>query len=97
MTVPEVVLEVRVRPGGAKEHLTYDPWRKVWTVTVTAPAREGEANRAVVALVARVLAVPASQVILEAGGRSRDKRLRVVGVGADGVEQRLQGFAASSP
>ena len=48
---------------------------------VRAAAAQGEANAALLRLLADALGVPARAVSLEAGGRGRVKRLRVVGDG----------------
>jgi uncharacterized protein YggU (UPF0235/DUF167 family) len=52
---------------------------EVW---VTAPALEGEANRAILAAVAKWLRVPRSRVRLVRGGRNRIKVVQVEGVSA---------------
>ena len=56
-------------------------------VRVAAPAERGKANRAVVRLLAEVLA-PAS-VRLMAGGTTRTKKILVVGAGLASVRRRL--------
>ena len=58
-------------------------------VRVTAPPVEGEANRAVAALLARVLRVPPSTVRVVRGERGRDKMVRVAGLGMGDIEARL--------
>ncbi len=62
-------------------------------VRVTRPPADGEANRAVVRLVADALAVAPSRVSIAAGGRSRRKRLQVDGIGPDELSRRLTGLA----
>jgi uncharacterized protein YggU (UPF0235/DUF167 family) len=58
-------------------------------VRVTRPPADGEANRAVLRLVARALDVPAGSVELAAGSRSRRKRIRIIGLNDDDLRRRL--------
>ena len=64
----------------------------VLQVRVARPPAEGEANRAVIRLVADALRVAPSRVTIVAGARSPRKRLRVDGIAADELERRLQGL-----
>ena len=61
----------------------------VLRVRVTRPPAEGEANRAVLRLVARALDLPPSHLVLVAGERARRKRVRVDGIGRDELARRL--------
>jgi uncharacterized protein YggU (UPF0235/DUF167 family) len=66
-------------------------WRSgVLAVRVTAPPVEGEANRAVSALLAGALGVRPSAVSVVKGARGRDKLVRVEGLTAPEVESRLR-------
>lgn len=58
-------------------------------VRVTRPPADGEANRAVLRLVARALGVPSSTLTLVAGARSRTKRYAVSGLSAADLRDRL--------
>lgn len=58
-------------------------------VRVTRPPADGEANRAVLRLVARALGVPVSKVTLVAGARSRRKRCAVEGISPAELAARL--------
>jgi uncharacterized protein YggU (UPF0235/DUF167 family) len=58
-------------------------------VRVTRPAADGEANRAVVRLVARALNLAPSRCELVAGERGRRKRLRIGGIDAATLDRRL--------
>ncbi len=60
------------------------------TVSVNAPAREGEANKAVTEYVASVLGLKKHQVALSrASAKSREKVLSVAGLSAPDVQQLL--------
>ncbi len=48
-----------------------------------APALEGKANRAVIALVAEHLGVPSSSVTIRSGATSSQKRVLVTGIGKE--------------
>ena len=66
-------------------------WRKTISCRVTAPAVEGKANRAVIALVSRILGVPATAVSIQSGATSSQKRVLVTGIGKKDLLDRLAG------
>lgn len=66
------------------------PWQGgVLQIRVARPPADGEANRAVLGLVARVLAVAPSTLTLVAGERSRLKRIEVRGLPPADLDARL--------
>jgi uncharacterized protein YggU (UPF0235/DUF167 family) len=81
-----VALTVRATPKGGRDAIdgiaALADGTCVLKVRVRAAASEGEANAALLRVVAAALQVPARAVSLVAGGRGRLKRLRVVGDGA---------------
>ena len=62
-------------------------------VRVTRPPADGEANRAVIGLLARALGVPPSSVDLVGGARSRTKRFAVRGLSGAELRARLAALA----
>ena len=80
-----LLLTVRVTPKGGRDAIDgiarLADGACVLKLRVQAAASEGEANAAVLRVVAAALAVPARDVCLVAGGRGRVKRLRVDGPG----------------
>jgi len=84
---PDASLAIRVKPRSSREGLAADGDRIV--VQVRAPAAEGQANRAVTAVVAKALGVPKSAVSIARGLRSRDKLLRIAGLSASDLQERL--------
>jgi uncharacterized protein (TIGR00251 family) len=58
---------------------------------VAAPPVEGQANAALVKLVAKTLGVPKSRVAIVRGQSARDKVVRVEGLSRDDAHARLAG------
>ncbi|MGZ6255759.1 MAG: DUF167 domain-containing protein [Candidatus Limnocylindria bacterium] len=87
--MPRVELRVRVTPRAEVDRA--GPYAaEVLHVRVTRPPADGEANRAVSAVVARALGVSRSAVTLVAGTRSRDKRFAIDGLSRADVAARLR-------
>jgi uncharacterized protein (TIGR00251 family) len=92
-------LELRANDGGTRVELRVKPRASrsavlgvragVLEVAVTAPPVDGEANAAVVEVVASALGVAKRDVELVMGASSRTKVLRVDGLGPDEVRARL--------
>lgn len=86
-------LPVRLTPGAAADRI--DGWdvdaegRPVLRVRVRARPVEGEANAALVKLIAKSLGVPKSAVSLARGGQSRTKMIAVAGLSEDDLKARL--------
>jgi hypothetical protein len=62
-------------------------------VALTAPPAEGKANTACVEFLAELLDVPRSSITIAAGETSRNKIIRVAGLTAAQVEERLRAAA----
>ena len=86
-------LPVRLTPGAAADRI--DGWdvdaegRPVLKVRVRARPVEGEANTALIKLLAKSLRVPKSAVSLDRGGQSRAKMLSIDGLTDDELRDRL--------
>lgn len=86
-------LPIRLTPGASVDRI--DGWdvdadgRPVLRVRVRARPVEGEANAALLKLMAKTLGVPKSAVTLERGGQSRSKRIAVEGLSEDEARERL--------
>jgi uncharacterized protein len=82
-------LEIAVVPRAASD--VVGPYADgTLRIRVTRPPADGEANRAIIRLVARALDVAPSRLDLVAGSRSRRKRIRVSGLGEGELRQRLE-------
>lgn len=86
---PSADLRVRLTPRAGREQVTL---REDGTlaVRVAAPPVEGRANAALERAVAKALGVPPSRVAVVRGARSRDKTVRIDGLDADGLAERLR-------
>ena len=81
-----LALAVRLTPKGGRDSIDgveqLADGRSVLKARVRAPASEGEANAALVKLIAKTIGVAPREVELVAGATSRVKRLKVAGHGA---------------
>jgi hypothetical protein len=91
---------VRDTPGGATFQVKVHPRAKKNAITgqvgdalklaLTAPPIDGRANQACIEFFAKVLNVPRSSVTIAAGESSRQKLIRVCGLSATQVAERLR-------
>lgn len=82
------VIRVRVQPRAARDEII--GWRdETLRLRVTTPPVDGRANDAVRLLIARAVGLAPSTVSIVAGERSRDKLVRVGGLTAEALRQRL--------
>lgn len=86
-------LPIRLTPGASSDRI--EGWdvdadgRPVLKVRVRARPVEGEANVALIKLIAKKLGVPKSAVTLARGGQSRTKMIAVAGLSGDEAKARL--------
>lgn len=79
---------VRVAPRASRDRLE-GVEGGVLKVRLCAPPVDGQANDALLRLVAKALGLPRRDVTLASGARSRDKRLLVAGIDRDELLARL--------
>jgi len=84
----QVVLRVRLTPRAAREQVTLLDDGSL-AVRVSAPPVDGRANAALERAVAGALRIAPSRVRLVRGARSREKAVRVEGLGATEIRERL--------
>ncbi|MCX7970316.1 MAG: DUF167 domain-containing protein [Negativicutes bacterium] len=89
-----VKLAVLVRPG-ARQSSVLGMENHRLQLAVAAPARQGEANQAVLGLLAKILSCPPSRLSLASGQSSRYKQILVKGLTVAEAGQRLAGWIAS--
>ena len=85
-----VSFAVRVHPRAKKNAITGELGEAL-KVSLTTPPVEGRANEACIEFFAKLLRVPRSSVTIASGQTSRNKVIRVAGVTAAYVRNRLSG------
>ena len=80
---------VRVHPRAKKNAITGEVGDSL-KVSLTTPPLEGRANEACIEFFVKLLKVPRSSVTIASGQTSRNKVIRVAGVTARYVHDRLQ-------
>ena len=85
----DVVVAVHVQPRAGRTAVV-GRHGDALKLRVAAPPLDDRANDATVALVAELFDVPASAVQLDAGARSRVKRLRVSGIDHETAVERVE-------
>lgn len=84
-----VTFAVRVHPRAKKDAVT-GTHGDALKLSLTAPPVEGRANDAVVEFFAQLLRLPRSSITIAAGQTSRNKVVRITGITADALRQRLE-------
>ena len=79
---------VKVHPRAKKNAITGEIGDAI-KVSLTAPPVDGKANAACIEFFAKLLKVPRSSVSIASGETSRNKVVRVVGLSAEQLRQRL--------
>jgi uncharacterized protein (TIGR00251 family) len=83
-----VTFAVKVRPRAQKNAITGEVGDAL-KLALTAPPLDDRANQACIEFFANLLDVPRSSVTIASGETSRRKVIRVAGVSADTVRERL--------
>lgn len=84
-----VSFAVKVHPRAKKDAITGEVGDAL-KLSLTAPPVEGRANQACVDFLAKLLNLPRSSITIAAGESSRRKVIRVIGLSAVEVRQRLR-------
>jgi len=83
-----VTFAIRVHPRARKAGITGELGDAL-KVSLTAPPVEGRANDACIEFFAKVLKLPRTSITIASGGGGRNKVIRVSGVTAQYVRERL--------
>jgi uncharacterized protein (TIGR00251 family) len=83
------VFSVKVHPRAKKDAIIGEI-ADALKLALTAPPVEGRANEACIEFLAKLLKVPRSSISIAAGQNSRNKVIRVAGLSAEEVRNRLR-------
>jgi uncharacterized protein len=83
-----VSFAVRVQPR-AKKNAIVGEMGNALKIALTSPPVEGRANEACAAFLAKLLKVPRSSVTIASGLSSRNKVIRVAGISAEQLRERM--------
>jgi hypothetical protein len=86
---PGATFAVRIHPRARKNAITGEVGDAL-KVALTAPPVDGKANQACIEFFAKLLNVPRSSVTIAAGQTSRNKVIRVAGLSAEEIRNRLK-------
>jgi uncharacterized protein len=89
------LLDIRVIPR-AKRSAVAGTRGDAWLVRLQAPPVDGAANEELMTLLAEVLGVSKRAVSIVSGETSRQKRVQVIGIGAEAAYERLS-LASAGP
>lgn len=72
-----MIIPVKVKTGARDDSVVFDEVAGLYLVQVKARPIEGEANKAIIALLSMYLKIPKSQISLKSGAKSSLKRFEV--------------------
>jgi len=86
-------LTIKVTPGASRYHISQILEDGTIKVSLVTQPIEGKANEALKKLLSEVLDVPASNIRIIRGEKSRNKLIRIKGIDGEFVNQRLMSFS----
>lgn len=88
-TAKGITFAVKVHPRARKNAITGTAGDAL-KLALNAPPVDGKANQAVIEFFAELFAIPRSSITIASGETNRNKVIRISGVGAETIRQRLQ-------
>jgi len=83
-----VFIRVRLQPRSSKNAVEGVQENSL-KIKLTAPPVEGEANRALIEFLSDILGIRKTALSIDSGTKSREKRVKVEGLGVKDIAQRL--------
>ncbi len=81
-----IIIDVRVQPKSSCDRIMGEHDGALKIAVTTAP-EGGKANSAVIKLLSKLLNIPRSNIEIISGAKSRDKRLKISGVGPSQIKK----------
>lgn len=88
-TAAGATFAVKIHPRAKRNAITGE-MGGAFKLSLTAPPVEGRANEAVVEFLASVLRLPRSSISIASGQSRQNKVVRIAGITADALRQRLE-------
>lgn len=85
----EIILSIHAQPGAKRSNIVGLYGDKL-KISIATPPVDGKANKALIAYIAKVLGIPKSKIELISGECSREKRIRILGIGAKECVNKLK-------
>jgi uncharacterized protein (TIGR00251 family) len=85
-------LTIKVTPGASRNHISQILEDGTIKVSLVTRPIEGKANEALKKLLSEVLDIPASNIWIIRGEKSRNKLIRIKGIDGEFVNHRLMSF-----
>lgn len=89
-----ILLCLHVSPGSSQTvfPVKYDQWRRSIEIKVRSQAKDNKANSEVIATVAGFFKLPAKDVVLVSGKKTREKTVCLKNISAEAVTAKLKRF-----
>lgn len=81
---------VRVQPNASKDELVVGDSKESLKIRLTKAPVDGEANRALIKVLSKFLKIKKSSIKITSGKKSRNKRLKIIGVEPREIEAALK-------
>ena len=83
-----VLLDIIVQPKSSRSRITIQ--ENIIKVYLNAPPVDGKANEECIALFSKALKIPKSAIEIEKGEKGRKKRLLIMGISQEEINQKLK-------
>lgn len=97
MTEKDLVLDIRLQPSAKADEIS--GWMEDGTLKVKVRNKpvEGQANEGLIHLLSKTLGVPKGNIAIVAGEKSRNKRVRILGITRQDLENHLSNLQNQDP
>ncbi len=90
ITEDGLYVNVRVQPKAGKNELSISESKDLLKVKLTSAPVDGEANKALIKILAKFLKIKKTSIEITSGKKSRNKRVKIEGVELEDIETALK-------